>query len=307
MIEKRPGEPTSKAPQRLAKPEWLKIRPPAGERYTYIKQRARQLGLVTVCEQAHCPNLAECWSHGTATFMAMGEICTRSCRFCNVKSGRPAPLDSAEPTKLAAIIAELALDYVVLTSVDRDDLPDGGAAHLAATVRCIRERLPAIGIEILIPDFRGDRSCLAVICASGPKVVAHNIETTEALTPLVRDARAGYQQSLAVLRLLKALGAPLTKSSLMLGLGESAADVMKTLKDLRTVDCDIVTLGQYLQPGPRHLPVKEFLSPERFANYRSLALDLGFGQVAAGPLVRSSYRAGELAPALNEHDHSGSD
>lgn len=280
--------------QRLAKPEWLKIRPPAGERYGMIKQRVKQLGLATVCEEARCPNIAECWGGGTATFMLMGEVCTRGCRFCHVSTGRPQALDADEPRKVASLIAELDLDYVVLTSVDRDDLPDGGSEHFASTVRHLKQQLPDLLVEVLIPDFKGDVAALKTIVASGADVVAHNIETTEALTPSVRDRRAPYRQSLEVLRELKRLGAEFTKSSIMLGLGEPEEDVVTTLDDLRAVDCDIITFGQYLQPSPKHLPVVTYVHPDQFERYQRLAEERGFQFVASGPLVRSSYRAGEL-------------
>lgn len=279
---------------RTAKPEWLKVRPPGGERYAMIKQRARHLGLATVCEEARCPNMGECWSGGTATFMLMGEVCTRGCRFCHVTTGRPQALDAAEPEKVADVVAELGLDYIVLTSVDRDDLPDGGASHFARTVSVLKARIPELLVEVLIPDFKGDVEALRVLVESGPDVAAHNIETTEALTPGVRDRRATYSQSLGVLYDLKALGARFTKSSIMVGLGESEDDIFKTLRDLRAVDCDIVTFGQYLQPSAKHLPVADFVHPDQFTRYQRAAEDLGFMYVASGPLVRSSYRAGEL-------------
>ena len=226
--------------------------------------------------------------------MLMGEVCTRGCRFCQVTTGRPQPLDPAEPEKVAGVIAELGLDYIVLTSVDRDDLPDGGASHFARTVAHLKALLPELLVEVLIPDFKGDTAALRTLVDSGPDVAAHNIETTEALTPRVRDRRATYTQSLGVLYDLKALGARFTKSSIMVGLGESQDDVHKTLRDLRAVECDIVTFGQYLQPSAKHLPVIEFVHPEQFARYQQVAEDMGFLYVASGPLVRSSYRAGEL-------------
>lgn len=279
---------------RTAKPDWLKVRAPGGERYAMIKQRVRELGLATVCEEARCPNMGECWGGGTATFMLMGEVCTRGCRFCHVTTGRPQPLDPAEPRKVADVIAELGLDYIVLTSVDRDDLPDGGASHFAATVAHLKLRIPELLVEVLIPDFKGDVDALRVLVDSAPDVVAHNVETTEQLTPRVRDRRATYAQSLGVLYDAKALGARFTKSSIMVGLGESEADIHKTLRDLRAVDCDIVTFGQYLQPSARHLPVAEFVTLDQFARYQRAAEEMGFMYVASGPLVRSSYRAGEL-------------
>ena len=294
--------------QRDLKPEWLRVRPPGGERYGLIKARVRQLGLATVCEEARCPNIAECWGGGTATFMLMGEICTRGCRFCNVTTGRPRPLDPGEPDKLAAVIAELGLDYVVLTSVDRDDLPDGGAEHFAPTVRLLKQRLPELLVEVLVPDFCGDLRAVATIVASGADVLGHNVETVPRLSVNVRDRRATYPQSLGVLRAFKELGrsrhegpVPFTKSSLMVGLGETPAEVEDCLRDLRAAECDIVTFGQYLQPSPRHLPVVEYVKPEQFAAYQELAQSMGFLYVASGPLVRSSYRAAELFTAGEIH------
>jgi lipoic acid synthetase len=280
--------------QRQPKPEWLKVRAPGGERYLHLKRKARELGLATVCEEARCPNIGECWGGGTATFMLMGDTCTRGCRFCHVKTGRPGALDPDEPTKVAGLIAETGLDYIVLTSVDRDDLPDGGAGHFAATVRALKEQAPEILVEVLIPDFRAVEADLATIVASGPDVVAHNVETVRRLTPGVRDRRATYNQSLVVLARLKELGARFTKTSLMLGLGETRAEVAETLADMRRHGCDIVTFGQYLQPSPKHLAVQEFISPAAFRDYQEMAEGMGFMYVASGPLVRSSYRAGEL-------------
>lgn len=279
---------------RALKPSWLKVKPPSGERYFAIRRRVKDLGLATVCEEARCPNIAECWGGGTATLMLMGDVCTRGCRFCHVKTGRPLSLDPEEPAKVASLVAELGLDYVVLTSVNRDDLSDGGAGHIARTVTQLKSRNSEILVEVLIPDLLGNRESLGKVVESGADVVAHNIETTAALTPMVRDKRAGYTQSLGVLYDLKALGAKFTKSSIMLGLGEAQADVITTLSDLRSVECDIVTLGQYLQPSGRHLPVRAYVDPEVFRAYESAANSMGFLYVASGPLVRSSYRAGEL-------------
>jgi lipoic acid synthetase len=284
------------ATTKMPKPEWLKVRAPGGERYGFIKGRLRELGLVTVCEEARCPNVSECWGGGTATFMLMGDTCTRGCRFCAVKTNRKGqPIDPEEPVKVAGMITQLGLDYIVLTSVDRDDLDDQGSGHFARTVVEVKQRSPELLVEVLIPDFRGDRTCLETLCASKPDVIAHNIETVQRLTPSVRDPRATYQQSLDVLQMIKAIDAGIvTKSSIMLGLGETEDEVIQALRDLRAVDCEIVTFGQYLQPTPKHLPVKEFLTPEAYAHYQRVAEGMGFRYVASGPLVRSSYRAGEL-------------
>jgi lipoyl synthase len=286
------------------KPAWLKHTIGGGERYAWIKRRARELDLHTVCEEARCPNIGECWQGGTATFMLMGDTCTRGCKFCAVKtSRRPAPLDPAEPARVAATIAAMNLDYVVLTTVDRDDLDDQGAAHIAAAIRATREACPELLVEVLCGDFRGERALLAQVIAAGPAVFAHNLETVERLTPQVRDPRAGYRQSLAVLAASKELAPRLpTKSSLMLGLGETEAEVLAALADLRTVGVDFLTLGQYLQPQAGKLPVQRYVEPEAFAVLANEGRAMGFRYVAAGPLVRSSYRAAEywLAQAVRE-------
>ncbi len=278
------------------KPPWLKVRAPGGERYTWIKGQARTHGLHTVCEEARCPNIGECWSGGTATFMVMGDTCTRGCRFCAVNTLKmPKPLDEQEPAKLAETIAQMELDYVVITSVNRDDLADQGAGHFAACIQSVRAAAPRTLIEVLIPDFQGRRDLLEPVCAARPEVIAHNIETTARLTATVRDPRASYQQSLDVLRMLKET-APgiLTKSSIMVGVGERESEVYATMQDLRDVGCDFLTLGQYLQPSVKHLPVQEFIPPETFDLYREMGEALGFAYVACGPLVRSSYKAGEF-------------
>jgi len=287
--------------QPSTKPPWLKVRLPGSPRYHRMKQRARALSLATVCEEARCPNIGECWGGGTATFMVMGDTCTRGCRFCAVKSlRRPPPLDPEEPRNLARAIAEMALDYVVITSVDRDDLPDQGAGHFAACIRETRAAAPETLIEVLIPDFRGEVPLVGEVVAAGPDVVGHNVETVERLTPAVRDARAGYRQSLEVLSAIKRLDpSRYSKSSIMVGVGETEAEVVATLRDLRAVDVDFLTVGQYLQPTTRHLPVTSFLPPETFDRYREIGLEMGFSYVASGPLVRSSYKAGEYF--IREH------
>lgn len=283
--------------QAPSKPKWFKIRPPSGNDYAHIKTTLRAHGLHTVCEAARCPNLSECWGGGTATFMIMGDTCTRGCRFCAVNTGKPSPLDAAEPIKVARSLAAWGLNYAVITSVDRDDLPDGGSTHFAQTIRAIRHHSPQTRVEVLIPDFGGDRESLQRIVAAKPAVAAHNVETVERLSPQIRDVRANYRQSLNVLALLKQFDPSLyTKSSIMLGLGETEQELRQTMVDLRAVNVDVLTLGQYLRPtrSKRHLEVKEYLPLEKFAQYQKMGEALGFLYVASGPMVRSSYRAGEL-------------
>ncbi len=297
----RPLSP-SKAAKILAsrKPDWLRIRPPGGEAYTQIKGLLREKKLHTVCEEAHCPNVSECWASGTATFMLGGDTCTRACRFCAVKTARiPPPLDPEEPFHVAESIATLGLHYVVLTSVDRDDLKDGGASHFAATIREIKRLDPKIIVEALVPDFRGDLEAIQTLVDSRLDVYAHNIETVERLQYRVRDPRAGYRQSLATLRAAKtyaqSIGHPLfTKSAIMLGLGEGEDELETAFDDLRGDDIDVLTLGQYLRPSLQHLPVEKYWSPEEFEALGKKAESKGFLYVASGPMVRSSYRAGEF-------------
>jgi lipoic acid synthetase len=277
------------------KPRWLRVRAPGGERYLKVKETLKGLRLHTVCQEASCPNVGECWGGGTATVMLMGDTCTRGCRFCDVKtSAHPPPLDPDEPRHLADAIATLGLDYIVVTSVDRDDLPDGGAAHFAEAIRRLKG-IPGLLVEVLTPDFRGDAEAVRTVGRAAPDVFANNIETVRRLTPAVRDGRAGYDQTLAVLsRMKREFPHVFTKSSIMLGLGEVDAEVLETMRDLRGVGVDILTLGQYLRPSAWHLPVVEWVTPEKFASYREAGLGLGFRYVASGPLVRSSYRAAEL-------------
>ena len=319
-VEREPARPLSpsKAAQILAsrKPEWLKIRPPAGDTYLKIKGLLRERGLHTVCEEAHCPNVTECWASGTATFMLGGDTCTRACRFCAIKTARiPPPLDPKEPAMIAESIAALGLRYVVLTSVDRDDLEDGGAGHFAATIREIKRLDPKIVVEALVPDFRGDIEAVKIIVDSGLDVYAHNVETVKRLQYRVRDPRAGYVQSLTTLRAAKtyaeSIGRTLfTKSAIMLGLGEEDAELDQAFDDLREYGVDVFTLGQYLRPSMQHLPVEKYVSPEEFDVLGERARAKGFMYVAAGPMVRSSYRAAEffiegaVHKKLKENNHA---
>ena len=277
---------------REPKPEWLRVRMPGGGRYEQVKRTLRELNLHTVCEEASCPNLGECWGGGTATVMLMGDVCTRGCRFCDVSSGLPAPLDPLEPRHLAEAVGRLGLDYLVVTSVNRDELEDGGASHFAQAIVELRRAAPKTLVEVLTPDFQGSRDALQMIVDAQPTVAAHNVETVERLTPRVRDRRATYRQSLDVLDFYKRRGMR-TKSSIMLGLGETHGEVITAMRDLRSVGCDILTLGQYLRPSEKHLAVEEFVRPEVFSRLEREGLALGFRFVAAGPLVRSSYKAGE--------------
>ncbi|MBS3136447.1 lipoyl synthase [Candidatus Woesearchaeota archaeon] len=281
--------------QALIKPEWLKVKLSAKDEFHSVKQSIKANGLHTVCEEAHCPNISECWNSGTATFMLMGDVCTRSCKFCAVKSGNPKKaLDADEPRKLAKSIAEISLfDYVVLTSVTRDDLEDGGASHFAECIREVKKAYPSIIIEVLIPDFRGNIDSLKMIADAHPEVIAHNIETVERLQRKARDIRANYSQSLGVLRNAKEIGSPYTKSSIMLGIGEEDKEVIKAMEDLRNVNVDFLTIGQYMRPSSWHLPIKEYVRPEKFEYFRRKGLEMGFLYVASGPFVRSSYKAGE--------------
>jgi lipoyl synthase len=288
-IRPRAGAPGTSA----RKPPWLKARAPTGSGYTSVRALVREHRLATVCEEAKCPNIGECWNAGTATLMLMGAVCTRACRFCSVDTGNPHGwLDPQEPQNAARTVELLKLGYVVLTSVDRDDLPDGGAAHYAACVRAIKARNPGTAVEALTPDFQGVLRDVETVVDSGIEVFAQNIETVRRLTHPVRDPRAGYQQTLAVLAHAKRHRPQvLTKSSLMLGLGESDPEIEATLADLRAARVDIVTLGQYLRPTLNHLPVQRFVTPQEFDRYRERALALGFLECVSGPLVRSSYRA----------------
>lgn len=283
--------PTNPPPPR--KPPWLKRRLPTDASFQEVRGLIEKGRLHTVCQEAKCPNIWECYAHQTATFLIMGSRCTRNCRFCSVAPGPPEPLDPQEPARVAAAAARMGLKYAVVTSVTRDDLPDGGAAHFAATIREIRRLLPATRVEVLIPDFQGDRAALLTVLEARPDVLNHNIESVPRLYPQVRP-QADYLRSLALLQRARDFDPALaTKSGLMLGLGEEAPEVHRTLQDLRAADCSILTLGQYLQPSPEHLPVIRYVRPEEFENWRTVALEMGFAEVASGPFVRSSYHAGE--------------
>ncbi len=282
--------------ERLPKPAWLRISNQVTPAYLAVKEQVETHKLATVCQEAKCPNLAECWSHGTATIMLMGKVCTRACRFCAVDTGNPQGwLDLEEPNNAAKTVALMNLDYVVLTSVNRDDLPDGGAAHYAAAISAIRERSPNTKIEALTPDFQGVTASIETLLDSGLDVFAQNVETVERLTHPVRDNRASYHQTLQVLAYAKQYRPNvLTKTSLMLGLGETWDELLQTMDELRHCQVDILTLGQYMQPTKHHLPVQRYLPPEEFTALREIGLEKGFFEVAAGPLVRSSYRADRI-------------
>ncbi len=278
------------------KPPWLKVPFPGGESYSWIKKRAANLNLSTVCEEANCPNIGECWNGGTATFMLMGDTCTRGCRFCSVKSAKnPGALDPEEPKKLAETVKNLALKYVVLTTVDRDDLPDQGASHIARCIRSTQRACPEMLIEMLMPDFQGKTELVQQVINARPAVLAHNLETVRSLTDRVRDSLASYDQSLDVLRYLKQQCPDgYTKSSLMLGVGESRTETLQAMKDLRDVGVDFLTIGQYLQPSKKHLKVEKFMHPDEFDELALQGDKMGFEYVASGPLVRSSYKAAEF-------------
>jgi len=281
--------------QLIRKPVWLRVRPPGGENYTKVKYSLKSRGLHTVCEEARCPNISECWGGGTATIMIMGDTCTRGCRFCAVNSGKPNMLDPLEPERVAIAIKEWGIRYVVITSVCRDDLEDGGAGHMAKTIKAIKGLCPTLKVESLIPDFTGNVNSIIKIVESGPDVLSHNIETVRRLSPKIRDVRASYDQSLSVLKKSKEIDLRIyTKSSIMLGLGESEQEIIEAARDLRSVGVDILTMGQYLQPTPWHFPVVDYISPERFSRLKEVAEGMGFVYVASGPLVRSSYKAGEF-------------
>lgn len=276
-------------PTKIKKPKWLKVKLPTGENYKKVRGLVDEHQLHTICESGSCPNMGECWGAGTATFMILGNVCTRSCGFCAVETGKPLAADIFEPARVAQSVKLMQVKHAVITSVDRDDLPDGGSEIWAATVRAIRRQSPGTTMETLIPDFGGKWENLQRIIEVAPEIVSHNLETVRRLTKEVR-IQAKYDRSLEVLLRLKK-GGMRTKSGVMLGLGESDQEVLETMDDLRSVNVDILTLGQYLQPTPKHLPVEEFVTPEKFAEYKEIGLQKGFRYVESGPLVRSSYHA----------------
>lgn len=275
------------------KPDWLKIKLTTGEPYREIKDMMRTRTLHTVCEEARCPNIYECWANRTATFMILGDICTRACRFCAVKTGLPTELDLQEPQRVAEAAEQMGLRHCVVTSVARDDLKDGGASIFADTIRAIRKKLPLCSVEVLIPDFQGDRDSLQIVMDAAPDILNHNVETVERLSDRVR-AKAKYRRSLELLRRAKEMNPAIpTKSSLMLGVGETIEEVLQTMDDLRAVDCNILTLGQYLQPSPAHMEVVRYVHPDEFVRLKAEGLARGFSHVESGPFVRSSYHAHE--------------
>jgi lipoic acid synthetase len=301
-VRLRPGITGAGKPDAFAagrKPEWLKVRAPGSPRYLQLKRIMRDLQLHTVCEEAQCPNIGECWNHGTATFMILGEVCTRACAYCAVSHGRPAAIDAGEPARVAGAIEALDLDYVVITSVDRDDVDDGGASIFAATIRETRARVPACRIEVLIPDFQGNPDALLAVLDAGPDVLNHNTET---VPRLYRMARSGgrYARTLELLGRSREYAPSIpTKTGVMVGLGEEADELIQTFRDLREVGCEILTIGQYLRPSPAHAPMVRYYHPDEFRELKRAALDLGFVHVESGPLVRSSYHAHETADAYS--------
>ncbi len=285
---------------RLPKPDWLKVRAPGSPNYMRLRSIMRDLKLNTVCEEAHCPNIGECWNHGTATFMILGEVCTRACAYCAVSHGRPAPIDAAEPERVANAIEQLNLNYVVITSVDRDDVKDGGASIFAETIRETRKRLPSCRVEVLIPDFQGKEEPLRAVLEAGPDVLNHNTET---VPRLYRMARSGgrYPRTLELLERSRIIAPHIpTKSGVMVGLGEEREELLATFRDLANVGCQILTIGQYLRPSQDHAPMTRYYTPTEFADLKNEALAMGFVHVESGPLVRSSYHAHETADAYVE-------
>jgi lipoic acid synthetase len=285
-------------------PAWIRARAPGSARYLELRSLVEDLKLNTVCESARCPNIGECWHHGTATFMILGDVCTRSCGFCAVKTGRPEGVDEAEPARVAQAVAHLGLRHAVVTSVNRDELPDGGARIFARTIEEIHRRCPGTTVEVLIPDFKGDWNALAAVLDARPNVLNHNIETVPRLYPQMRP-QARYARSVELLQRARSLGPAPTKSGIMLGAGETSAEIEQVLRDLAGVGCSILTVGQYLSPSAEHVPVARFAPPEEFVHWRQFALDLGFLHAECGPLVRSSYHAERQVDGMEQHSGAG--
>ncbi len=280
-------------PCEMRRPDWIRAKAPAGANYEEVKRLVESARLHTVCQSANCPNIGECWRSRTATFMILGGTCTRNCRFCAVNHGKPAPVDEDEPRRVAEAVAYLNLRHAVITSVTRDDLDDGGARIFAESIRLIRERLPECTVEVLIPDFAGDQAALDLVLSAGPDILNHNIETVERCYPLVRP-QAVYARSLEVIRRAKCYPQSLrTKSGIMVGVGETWDEILQTMRDLRSVGCDILTIGQYLAPSSNHAPIDRYYTPDQFQELKCIGLGMGFGYVESGPLVRSSYHAAE--------------
>ncbi len=291
---------TEAPPKPRRRPEWIKVRVPGGDSYANLKTLMRSKQLHTVCEEAHCPNIGECWGAGTATFLIMGDICTRSCGFCDVKTGRPLPLDWTEPERVAQAVKSMNLKHVVITSVNRDERKDGGAPIFAGCINRIRELQPGCSIEVLIPDFKGSREALQIVMDARPEILNHNVETVPRLFKKVQP-QDKYEWAMTTLRNAKAMDAQvLTKSGIMLGLGEEWDEVVAVMRDLRECGVDILTLGQYLQPSKEHLPIEKYYHPDEFAALKELGLEMGFRWVESGPLVRSSYRADQQVALLSE-------
>jgi lipoic acid synthetase len=293
-------QPSQNAENTLRRrPEWLKVKAPSGETYHNLKRLMRSKSLHTICEEANCPNIAECWGRGTATFLIMGDTCTRSCGFCDVKTGMPSPLDWAEPVRVAQAVVDMGLQHVVITSVNRDERKDGGAPIFALCIRRIRTVKPDCTIEVLIPDFKGSASALEIVMREEPDILNHNVETVPRLFKKVQP-QDHYEWAMATLRNAKGINPQaVTKSGIMLGLGETSDEVLDVMRDLRSIDVDILTLGQYLQPSKKHLPIERYYTPEEFAEFRRIGYDMGFKWVESGPLVRSSFRAEFQARALS--------
>jgi lipoic acid synthetase len=279
------------------KPPWLKVKLPTHENYFYVTQLLKKHDLHTICQSAKCPNASECWSQKTATFLILGDICTRTCAFCAVTKGEPFPPSKEESQRVAEAVAELGLQYVVITSVTRDDLSDGGASLFASTIKAVKKQNPGIKVEVLVPDFNGSEKALHTVVASAPNVINHNIEVPEAIYPLINRPALNYKRSLKMLEKAKAMGAT-TKSGLMIGLGEKKHDIFQTFADLKDVSCDLLTIGQYLQPSQLNAPTRRYYTPEEFAELKSIALECGFSEVESGPLVRSSYKAYKMYKKL---------